>query len=166
MDQIESGVDLNQLTNPKNELLIIEHAFMDMKMLQKKEQVIKKMKEAENKKKEQKKIVEMLKSPNVPKAKATKSEKTAVDPKEEKLKKKIQKKQVEENRKAAARILVEHATEIKDPDAIEKAVESIKKVAGRGLRNRLKRKLKKAVGTEENEFAEIKKEMAMNRKDK
>ena len=155
MTEIESSSKIEKLANNRNEKLIIEYAFIDMRIQHKKELIITHLKEMANKKKEQKKISEMLKNPSLMDGKnGLKNLQN-----ESKISKKIIKKQVNENRKTAANLLVNEVINNKNEDLAKKAVEAIKKVKSRGLRNRLKRKLGKQLENAEDYFKEIKEEM-------
>ena len=155
MSEVESSKKMKGLVNDRNEKVIIEYAFVDMRIQHKKELIVKNLKEMESKRKEQKQITEMLKKPNPGTKKNGKEEK----PKETKVSKKIAKKQVNDNRKSVANLLVTSAIENKKEDTVKQAVEAIRKVPGRGLRNRLKRKLEKTVGKTDDEFSEIRKQI-------
>ena len=88
MSEVESSKKMKGLVNDRNEKVIIEYAFVDMRIQHKKELIVKNLKEMESKRKEQKQITEMLKKPNPGTKKNGKEEK----PKETKVSKKIAKK--------------------------------------------------------------------------
>lgn len=160
MEGVAKDTQLKALVNNRKEKPIVEHAFFDTRVLHRKEELIRKNQERNKKTVEQAKLLELIKAPNKAKGKkSAQSKKEATETSEgnketgpdsdlraeAKRQKKIQKAAAENNRKEAARILVDQALEKKDPNAAKQAVQAIGKILGRGMRNRLKRKLEKGL---------------------
>jgi hypothetical protein len=160
MEAVGKDTHLKALVNDRKEKPIVEHAFFDTRVLHRKEEVIRRNQERNKKPQDQARLLELIKAPNkvkgnkpIPAKKdsvvTTEGEKVVAGDndlrKEVKRQKKIQKATAETNRKEAARILVDQALEKRDQKIGKQAVDAIGKIVGRGMRNRLKRKLEKGL---------------------